>query len=514
MAALRLLDLLAGLSRLSDLGYGARPGESLRAAASSAMVARSLGLGDDDRAACLYTALLLHVGCTGYAHETSRLSGDEHVWNQAAERTDLASPRAVLRTFLPALVRGRPMPEQLRLAAVTAMRGPRFGRAFATASCEVGREVARRVGLPPEVQHGVHRSHEWWNGRGAPDGMRGEAIPIAARVAQAMATAVTFDTVGGPDVAAQALRQRAGGMLDPGIAGHVAGRLPALLAELDAADPRSLLLDAEPAPVATVAEPELVTVAAAFGDVADLKSPYLHGHSSGVAELARRAGEELGLGRRETDAVHVAGHLHDVGRVAVSSSLWDKAGPLSSHEREQVRLHAYHSERILAGSERLAPLVPLVGGHHERCDGSGYHRGVADLPITCRVLGAADVYHALTERRPHRPSLPAEAASRALVREARSGRLDADAVDAVLAAAGHPVRVRRRHPAGLTAREVEVLALVAEGCSNREIGERLVISRRTAEQHVQHIYRKIGGSSRAAAALFAMEHRLLGPEDP
>jgi DNA-binding NarL/FixJ family response regulator len=70
--------------------------------------------------------------------------------------------------------------------------------------------------------------------------------------------------------------------------------------------------------------------------------------------------------------------------------------------------------------------------------------------------------------------------------------------------------VRGTAPAGLSDREVEVLRLVARGLSNREIAQRLVVSPRTAEHHVQHIYSKIGVSSRAAAALFAMEHDLVG----
>jgi DNA-binding NarL/FixJ family response regulator len=130
------------------------------------------------------------------------------------------------------------------------------------------------------------------------------------------------------------------------------------------------------------------------------------------------------------------------------------------------------------------------------------------------ILAAADAYQAMTQRRAHRPALAPEEAQRCLLDDVRSGRLDAEATAAVLAAAGHdsPV-VRREPPRGLTGREVEVLSLVAEGCTNREIGDRLQISRRTAEQHVQNLYRKIGVSTRAAAALFAMEHDLLG-RDP
>jgi HD-GYP domain-containing protein (c-di-GMP phosphodiesterase class II) len=235
-----------------------------------------------------------------------------------------------------------------------------------------------------------------------------------------------------------------------------------------------------------------------------------------VAALARGAAERLRLPPAAVADLEVAGLLHDVGRVAVPDRVWEKPGALSGHEWEQVRLHAYHSERILAGSERLASLAPLVGMHHERLDGAGYHRGCtrAELPMAARTLAAADAWQAMTQPRPHRPALAPEQAERRLLAGARRGALDADAVGAVLAAAGHAAVVPRQElPAGLSAREVEVLGLVAQGCSNAQIAERLVISRRTAEHHVQHIYTKIGVSSRAAAALFAMEHRLLGPRD-
>jgi HD-GYP domain-containing protein (c-di-GMP phosphodiesterase class II) len=511
LVAVRLADLLAGLSRLADLGYGLQAGEAVRSSALGAALARSLDLPEDDVRACLYTALLLHVGCTGFAHETSQMAGDEMTWNAAAELTNLTDPRDVLTTFLPLVMRGRRPLAQVQLAVRTVTRGRRFGLAFATASCEVGRDAARRLRLPTEVQHSIYRSHEWWNGKGAPDGLAGEDIPMPARIAQVTAAAALFHGIGGVDLVVRALRERAGGMLDPHLADHFAERAGRLLGQLDEADPRELMLAAEPPPAVTIPDPLLVDVAAVFGDITDLKSPYTHGHSAGVGALAREAGRLLRLDRADVHDLEIAGFLHDAGRVAISNAVWEKPGSLSTDEWEQVRLHPYHSERILSGSERLSAVVRIVGHHHERGDGSGYHRGTssADLPMTCRILGVADAYQAMTQRRAHRPALATEQAEAQLTAEARRGLHDPDAVSAVLAAAGHDAVVRRELPAGLTDREVEVLELVARGCTNPQIAKRLVVSRRTAEQHVQNIYRKIGVSSRAAAALFAMEHRLL-----
>jgi HD-GYP domain-containing protein (c-di-GMP phosphodiesterase class II) len=512
----RLADLLAGLSRLADLGFGLQAGEALRSCALATRLARSLDLPEDDARAAFYTALLHHVGCTGYAHETARIFGDELVLNLAAGRTNPADPRDLFATFLQTLTRGRPPLERARLALTTLTGGNRFGEAYTTAACEVARDAARRLGLPEAVQRSVYHVFEEWRGGGVPAGLAGDDLPAGSRLARLTGIAVLFDTVGGPGLAAEAVRRRAGGLLDPWMAGRFAERAEALLGEVNAADPRALVLEAEPEPVVPVPERDLAGVAGVFADLADLKSPFTHGHSSGVATLARGAGERLRLPPATVADLELAGLLHDVGRVAVPDVVWEKPAALSAHEREQVRLHAYHSERILAGSERLAALAPLAGMHHERLGGGGYHRGCtgAELPMPARVLAAADAYQAMTQRRPHRPALAPEDAERQLLAGARDGALDADAVSAVLAAAGRGTVVARKAlPAGLSAREVEVLGLVADGCSNAQIAQRLVISRRTAEHHVQHIYTKIGVSSRAAAALFAMEHRLLPRRD-
>jgi HD-GYP domain-containing protein (c-di-GMP phosphodiesterase class II) len=486
----------------------------LRSAAIALTLGRSLDLSDDDQRAGLYSALLLHAGCIGYAHETARAFGDEFAIQVAVEQADQAAPRQVLRNVASQVLPGRRPSEKARVAFTAAVRGPRFGRDFDTASCEVGRVAARRLGLPEAVQAGVYGVSERWDGRGAPEGLAVEAIPMGARLAAVASLAARFLALGDIDAVATVLRARAGGALDPRLALHLADEAEQLIGEVVAADPRTLLFEGEPAPAASFPDPDLRSVATVFGDLADLKSPWFHGHARAVARLAREAAVRAGMDDQEVQDLELAGFLHDVGRVAVSARVWDQPGPLTDDEWEQVRLHAYHAERILAGSERLAPLARLVGTHHERGDGSGYHRGCtgAELDPASRILAAADAYAAMTQDRPHRMALPPERAETELLRDASGGRLHPDAVDAVLVAAGHePPRRRPELPAGLTEREVEVLRLVAAGCGNAAIGERLVISRRTAETHVQRIYRKIGSSSRASAAMFAMEHGLVEP---
>jgi putative nucleotidyltransferase with HDIG domain len=333
---------------------------------------------------------------------------------------------------------------------------------------------------------------------------------MPARIAEPATQAVIFHRLGGTEAALAMLERRAGGWFDPAVAEALRMVGPEVLERLDATDPWAAVLATEPEPVRRIPPARLDAVVEAFADMVDLKTPFTLGHSSGVAELASAAAERLRM--PEPEQVRRAALLHDLGRTAVGAGIWEKPGRLSTTEWESVRLHPYHTERILARSAVLEPLARVAGMHHERQDGSGYHHGAsaAEVPAEARLLAVADVYQAMTEDRPHRAARTAEEASEVVTSEARAGRLDLECARAVLEAAGQTSpRLRTAWPAGLSDREVEVLRLVARGLSNRAIAATLVISPRTAEHHVQHIYAKIGASTRAAVALFSMEHGLL-----
>jgi DNA-binding CsgD family transcriptional regulator len=196
--------------------------------------------------------------------------------------------------------------------------------------------------------------------------------------------------------------------------------------------------------------------------------------------------------------------------------VWEKEGPLTDGEWEKVRMHAYYTERILARPPLLARLGALGALDHERLDGTGYYRRLpsGSLPPGARVLAVADMYQAMRETRPHRRSIPREEVAATLVAEAEKGRLDRDAVNAVLASAGHRIergRVRRSaYPGGLSDRETEVLRLVSRGLTNKEVAAKLDTSARTVGHHLAHVYEKIGVTTRAAAAMFAMKNGIVG----
>ncbi|WP_448072851.1 HD domain-containing phosphohydrolase [Georgenia yuyongxinii] len=523
---IRLLGILAGLSGALDLGTGAPLDESLVRCVVAVRLARAVGCTDEEVQVVLYASLLEHLGCTAASYDGARDFGDDIAVVRYSFVADLARPTDVLRTFVPgvAAASGRGRGRTL-VAVARAVRDDAPPRA----TCEVASGAARRLGLGEGVVQALAHVTAAWNGTGFP-AVSGAQIPLTTRIVHVAGTVVLLALRAGPDAALVEVRRRAGTQLDPRlVAAFTSDLLDGVTdAGLDGAgragagaaagslDPLDLALEIEPDPVRYVDDGALAGVAQTFGDLVDLKSPWLPGHSAAVASLAADAAGVLGLA--DAERVRVAGHLHDLGRIAVSARIWSKNGPLSASERDQARLHPYYTDRILARLPALADIAATAARHHERCDGSGYHRGLraADLPMGARVLAAADAYRSAGEERPRRetPTGPEsgalQAASARLTAEARAGRLDPDAVAAVLQAAGTPgAAAHVAGVAGLTDRQVEVLRLVARGLSNREVAERLVISPRTAEHHVQDIYQRIGASTRAAAALFAMEHGLL-----
>lgn len=506
---LRLADLLAALSLTTDLAMGQPPEKAIRAAVVATEVARHLGTPEPQVADVYYTTLLKHIGCTATAHEEAYLFGPDGLgMRRVAERTDVASRRQTLE-LLRTTGRGARLARPRYVArALTA--GKEVNASIYRAICEVAAHMAERLGLGEAVGPALYQSLERWDGGGVPRRLRGEDIALPARIAEPSTQAVIFHRLGGTDAALAMVEQRSGGWFDPAVAEAFRAVGPRVLERLDDEDPWAAVLAAEPQPVRQIPSDRLETVAEAFADMVDLQTPFTLGHSSGVADLATAAAESLGMS--DPRAVRVAALLHDLGRTAVNTGIWEKPGRLNTAEWERVRLHPYQTERILARSEVLEPLARIAGMHHERQDGSGYHRGASasELPTEARLLAAADAFQGMTKDRPHRPARDPGEAAEILTEEAREGRFDPECARAVLEAAGRsPERTRTSWPAGLSDREIEVLRLVTRGHSNKAIAEALVISQRTAEHHVQHIYGKIGLSTRAAAAMFAMEHGLL-----
>jgi HD-GYP domain-containing protein (c-di-GMP phosphodiesterase class II)/DNA-binding CsgD family transcriptional regulator len=387
---------------------------------------------------------------------------------------------------------------------------PAHGVELAGGSCEVSAALGTRLGLPDGAILALDEVYERYDGKGFPTGRGGEELTLAARVVHVAEQAVVTHYEGGSAAAAREVARRAGGHLDPEICEAFAKHIEWILGTLAEPDMLVAVLEAEPPPRISVRASDLDRVCRAFATFADLKGRYLLGHSTHVAELADHGAQLSGYDDEARATVRTSALLLDLGRAGVSSSVWDRPGPLGPVEWERVRLHPYWTERILSRCRALARIAPLAAAHHERLDGSGYHRGARgiELSVSARLLAAADVFAALTEPRPHRDAHTLPEAARELHEEVVAGRLDAEAAGAVVEAAGLPRR-RAAWPNDLTDREVEVLRVLARGLSNREIAETLVLSPRTVQHHLASVYDKIDLRTRAGAAVFAIENGLV-----
>jgi HD-GYP domain-containing protein (c-di-GMP phosphodiesterase class II) len=502
-ATVRLSEVLAAVSLASDVGHDQPLEKSLRNAVIAARLGMELGLHREELSDAYYVALLRSMGCTANAHESAALMGDDRAFAGLIQVLDVGDPLGWARGASEKVSGWAPELAGARTPEWFLAEGLKVGTDAGRSACEVATTLARRLGLSAGVQLGLDQVYERWDGHGAPAGIKGEDLCLAARMAHLVDVVEIFDRAGGPAAAREVARLRSGRHFDPALAEAFDRVADDVLGYLDGAD----MLEVEPGPVPRCPRSELAGLAGAIADFADLKSPWTLGHSPRVSQLAAAAVPD---GEQETMAL--AALLHDLGRVAVPNCIWDKPGSLGGGERERVRLHTYYTERILARTPVFAGVARLAGSHHERPDGSGYHRGVEGdaLSAQTRVLASADAYVAMTSERPHRPALTPQQAAEQLRAEAREGRLCADATEAVLEAAGHERAARAAAPAGLTEREVEVLGLLARGLTNKQIAAELVVSPRTVGHHIAHVYDKIDRRTRAGAALFAVEHGIVG----
>jgi HD-GYP domain-containing protein (c-di-GMP phosphodiesterase class II) len=496
----------------TDVGTGEPIESALRACVLAVHFGDAAGLNEAELNDVYYLVLLRYAGCTADAPVTAAIFGDEKAFRAQTSTVDYGDPAEMMGALVRIVGAGKPPLQRLHTLASALATMMREGNEMAVAHCEVAKMLAARLGMRPQVQEALLQSTERWDGKGAPTHLKGEQIALPMRVVQLAQSAAVFYRIGGVDLAATMVRRWSGGAFDPRLVELFCQAAPQLCKCLEVESPWEAALEAEPGPRSRLTVDQIEAGTRAMADFVDLKSPYTLGHSSGVAALAAAAAQRCGLPEADIVCIRQAGYLHDIGQVSLPLGIWTKPGPLTDTEWERMRLHPYYTERIFARSRPLAHLGALGALHHERLDGSGYHRNLlaAMLPPLARILAAADVYHAMTQPRPHRQAYSPEAAAGQLRSEVRTGRLDGEAVNAILAAAGHRVRsTRRAWVAGLSDREIEVLRLLAGGLSNKEIAQRLSISKETVNHHVRHIYDKIDVSTRAAATLFAMQHNLI-----
>ena len=459
----RTAELIGALCLATDLGMAFPFEHGLHTTLIAMRLAEGLGVDRETASDTYYACLLAHAGCTADAHVAADVFG-------GSLTTDFGplmygSGREVFTGLLRALPDpGRPAGVR---AVQTARRLPRMMREQRPALsglCEVAGMLSDRLGAPPSVPGVLAFLTDRWDGKGPLRRAKGDQIPLPMRIVHVAVDAAYQRLLGGVEHVARLARERGGHAFDPAIAACVADAAPIVLTQDAGVSAWDEVLALEPSPPLVLGAEGLDRALEAMASFADMVSPSFAGHSGGVAQLAAAAASAGGIDEAGVTAIRRAALLHDLGRVAVHPRVWAKPGRLTADEWEQVRLHPYHTERVLSRSPFLSALSPVAGAHHERLDGSGYHRGASgvELALPARLLAAADAYHAMTEPRPYRPPLSPEQAAKVLAEEVSAGRLDPDAVGAVVEAAGQRVP-RLERPAGLTDRETEVVGLLPGG---------------------------------------------------
>ncbi len=513
-SGVRLAELVAALSLATDLGLGQPQQHIIRQTLIAMRLAELKDLPDDEQAAIFYVSLLAWVGCVADAHEMGKWFGDDMAVRADSYLIDM-SGLPMMRFMIGHVASGSSPIRRLTMIGRFLAGGSKEVQQSMAAHCETSGDLSLRLGLGPRVRDPLQQAFERWDGKGSPARLAGGQIARIMRIVQVANDVEALHRIGGVDGAVEMLRSRRGTEFDPDLVDCFCAHATELLASLDELDGWDALIGGHGALGRQLTGEELDQALEAIADYADVKSPFTLGHSRGVAQLAAAAAATVGLPSEDVVLVRRAGLVHDVGAIGVSAGILDKAGRLTEADRERIRTHPYLTARTFSKPATLRAIGQVAALHHERMDGSGYPSGLTGdaLPMSARVIAAADVYHGLLEPRPHRAALSRDAARQVLAAEVTEGRLDGDAARAVLDAAGHRVRSQAGHAGGLTAREVEVLVLLGRGRTKRQIAQELTISAKTVNAHVEHIYAKLGVTTRGAAALFAMRHGFMAVAD-
>jgi putative nucleotidyltransferase with HDIG domain len=407
---IRLSEVLAALSHALDITEGQPRGHSERTCLIAMRIAEQLGLDQQTRSSLFHAALLKDAGCSSNAAKVASLYGaDDAVVKRDRKLTDHLDAAQSVRHLVRSTAPGRsPLAKARRLRHLVA-HGSAGSRGLTDLRCERGAAVARSVGVSLEAETAIRHLDEHWDGRGYPNGLAGEAISLCGRILCLAQTAEVFWQDGGAPEACQVARDRRGTWFDPALvdalcaAEHDDAFWPTLavprVAALEPVD-RLLLTD----------DDGLDRIAQAFAGIVDAKTPYTARHSDGVAEIAVRLGDALGLDADALRELRRAGLLHDIGKLGVSNRILDKPGKLDANEWAAVRRHPQWTLEILQNVPAFAELAELAANHHEKLDGSGYFRGLTadQLTLPARILGVADVAEALSAARPYRDALAPE----------------------------------------------------------------------------------------------------------
>lgn len=513
----RSSELMACFAAATELAMGQNADHAMQGCAVAVHLARAAGLQGSDLRNTYFLALLRFVGCNAETAVIAELAGDVQALRRAMALLDSTHLPQVVAALVDNIRSSHAQESGLQvLAAVLRGLGQsgRLEQEVLPGHCEVAQRLGRRLGFDERFVSGLGQLYARWDGKGIP-ATAGEAIMPAARVVALAQDMVLHGRQGGWPAVQTLIAQRTGGQFDPALCALALREGEAWLHALPLSWDEVFAL--EPPPHDWLSGQSLHAAVDVLADHADVQSHWLMGHSRRVARIAVDAARQLGLPQDRQALLSMAARVHDLGRVGVSTDVWERAGPWTQSERDRARMHAAWTAQILTRAPALAGLARLAASAHERADGSGYPRqiGAAQLPDLADLLAAADVAAALGEARPHRPALASADIETVLQGEVRAGHLSAPACNAVLQALGSTARAAPAAaplPAGLGEREAQVLRELARGQTNKQIARRLGVSPKTVGHQVQAVYRKLGVNTRAGATLAALEHGLLSAD--
>jgi HD-GYP domain-containing protein (c-di-GMP phosphodiesterase class II) len=437
---IRLAEILGALSHALDMVEGQPAGHCVRCCWIGMHVGQEIGLDDAQIWELYYTLLLKDLGCSSNAARICRLFlTDDLTFKHDVKTIDGSMPQA-LRFVLSHTGLQSGLAERFRTLVNVFMNSGQIGHELVETRCQRGAEIARKMRFSEAVAQGIQNLDEHWDGGGQPVQLRGEAIPVYARIALMAQVIDVFQIANGAEAARQEIAQRAGSWFDPALAAafeRVAAR-PEFWATLHSDNLQQAIFALEPAQHSVVVDEDyLDDIAAAFAQVVDSKSPYTSGHSERVTLFADLIAEQMDFTAERRRWLKRAALLHDIGKLGVSNSILDKPGKLDEEEWVAMRMHALHTETILSRIDAFSDLARIAGAHHERLDGKGYPHGLVDAQIALetRIITTADIFDALTAERPYRAAMPVSKAM-AIMTDMIGTQIDGSCFDALRRAMG------------------------------------------------------------------------------
>jgi putative nucleotidyltransferase with HDIG domain len=414
---IKLSEVISALSYALDITEGQPKGHAARTCMLGMRLGKELRLGAAESSALFYALLLKDLGCSSNAGRICYLFGsDDRSVKKNVKTVNWNRLGGAVGYLVNNVAEHGSLIDKAKHLARVALAGNSEAKALVDLRCERGAKIARELEFPELTATAILSLDEHWDGNGHPVGLKGEQIPLLARILNIAQTLEVFIREYNLSAACEMVTERSGTWFDP--------QLSKLFLEIkddsnfwdsyNTDSPADVSATFEPQDSMLVADAALLDrIAMGFSQVIDAKSPWTYRHSEGVAKVSAGIAEVMGFSAEEVRYIRRAALVHDVGKLGISNMILDKPGKLTPEEIAEMRRHTFYTYQILSQVDGFKDLADLAAAHHEQLDGKGYHRGwdASQLSTPARILAVADIYEALTAKRPYRQDLTDEEVS-------------------------------------------------------------------------------------------------------